>query len=93
MKVEKRLLLRIFFSLEVVIFSLIYFVGSHGVYSVMQLQHENTAIEMSIAHLAQEIKMAEQEIVHWKKNYDYFVEKEAREKLQLAHEHDWIFYP
>lgn len=92
MKIEKRLLLRIFFAGEIIIFSLIYLIGSHGVYSVMQLQQENKTIESSILRLELDIKTMEQGITTWKKNQDYFIEKEAREKLQLAHEKDRIFY-
>jgi cell division protein FtsL len=92
MKVEKRLLLRLFFTAEVIIFVIIYLVGSHGAYAVMQLQQENKDIELSIVQAEEEIKKIEQEIVAWKNNQDFFIQKIAREQLQLAHEQDRIYY-
>lgn len=91
MKIEKRLLMRIFFAGEIIIFSLIYLIGSHGVYAVMQLQHENTDIEVNITRLEHDINTIEQTITAWKKNEDYFIEEEAR-KLLLADPQDLVFY-
>jgi len=91
MKTFKRTMLRVFFALEVVIFIGVYLFGPRGIQAMSILESEGQAISQKIVVLNDLIDEKKEEIALWKSD-DFYKEKIAREKLQMARSSDQVFY-
>ena len=91
MKPIKRMMLRLFLLLEVVVFGYIYLFGNNGLHILTQRRQEALVLEQEIQQLACQIEVFEAEIDEWDAN-DFYKEKIAREQLQMARKDDEIYY-
>jgi len=91
MKEMKRTMLRLFFTLEVIIFTGVYFFGAHGMSHVWRLKKEINGIQQDIATLENEVQTMHNKIARWK-SHPYEQEKLAREQLQMARPGEKIYY-
>ncbi len=90
MILTRRLLLRVFFGIEVVIFSGFYFFGGQGIRGIRAL-HKHTALSiLENKALEDEIKNLEDTVLAWQTN-PFYKEKVAREQLQMARKGDIIY--
>lgn len=80
--IHKKSFLRIFLSLEIVLFGLYYYYGPQGLRTIYRMKRENKALEESIAHLQEVIKNLEQEKKDFLQ-YPFYREQIAREQLQM----------
>jgi cell division protein FtsB len=90
MKEIKRTILRVFFGLELVAFTGIYFFGPHGKQRLWQLNQENVTIIAQIDSLKADVHTLEQHIVQWN-THPFYKEKIAREQLQMACKDEKIY--
>ncbi len=88
--IQKRTMMRIAFTVEVILFSWFYYYGMCGMREISQLQGENRAFEQQIAVAHQEIKKKKQELVAWQSD-PFYKEKLAREQLHMAKEGEEIY--
>ncbi len=91
MKEIKRLILRIFFGIEIVFFIGLYLFGPHGVKALVALQNENRQLQIEITQTQQEVLEVEKKIAQWN-TYPLYKEKIAREQLQMACRGEEIYY-
>jgi cell division protein FtsB len=91
MKEIKRIILRIFFGVEIIIFACLYICGPHSIQALMKLHNENDQLKMEIDQTQQELLELEQKIVQWN-TYPLYKEKIAREQLQMACKGEEIYY-
>jgi len=91
MKIYKRTIVRLFFTVEVMVFVAVYLFGGNGLQYLHRLQDENMQLNDEIILLEQEIELIDQQIVSWQSD-DFYKEKIAREKLQMARKDDEIYF-
>ncbi|MCX5922660.1 MAG: septum formation initiator family protein [Candidatus Dependentiae bacterium] len=91
MKEIKRKILRIFFALELLVFTGTYFFAPNGFCAVTQLQEENQQLVAEINLLRADVYGLEHTIVQWDA-HPFYKEKIAREQLQMARKGDQIYY-
>ncbi|MGE0010525.1 MAG: septum formation initiator family protein [Candidatus Babeliales bacterium] len=91
MKKMKRIVLRIFFVTELVVFSFFYIFGAQGMRSLACIKAENEQLALEVDALRAEAKKLELQIALWQTN-DFYKEKKAREQLQMAHTDDIVYY-
>jgi len=87
----KRLAMRIFFVIEVIVVLLWYFFGKNGIQSMMKLQYEQQLLEREKMSFCQEVTDLQKKIDEWKVT-PFLKEKVAREQLQMAREGEEIYY-
>ena len=90
MKEVKRKIFRMFFLLEIIIFSLVYFFGSHGIHAIWQVQKDNKLLECQIKVTELEVQDLAKQIEDWKSD-SFYKEQLAREQLQMAKRDEKIF--
>lgn len=90
MRLQKRKLFRLMFAGEIILFGIIYFFGSYGIYSLHHNNKELTEIQKEISTLEFEIKALKENILAIKTN-PFYKEKIAREQLQMAKKGDVIY--
>lgn len=88
----KRLIIRSFVAIEIVIFAWIYCFGARGLQVVLHLRNRNTVIAVMCQEYEQKIKTLEQQLCDWQQHKDFYYEKYAREKLHMAHADDQIIF-
>lgn len=86
----KRVVLRLFLLLEVVVFGYIYLFGNNGLHALTKLKQETVLFEQEVDQLAREVTSLEDEIETWESD-DFYKEKIAREQLQMARKNDEIY--
>jgi len=91
MKIYKRTIFRLFFFIEVAIFVGVYIFGGNGMQYSHRLECENEELFAEVSALKKEVGQIEQQIVHWESD-DFYKEKVAREKLQMARKNDQIYF-
>jgi len=91
MKLYKRTILRMFFVVEIFIFVGVYFLGGNGFQYLNRLRGENRELYSQIMELKHEIAGLENDVADWNGN-DFYKEKIAREKLQMARKGDQICF-
>ncbi len=91
MVVQKKLILRFFFVLEVAVFLGVYFGSSGGLSSLGALKQENSRLAESITRLEGELQKLEQEQKKWD-HTSFYKEKWAREQLQMARPDDEVYF-
>jgi len=91
MKETKRALLRIFFVVEMVICTLFYLFGTHGMQALRRIAKENEQLGGRVAETRLTVAQLERHITLWHTS-DFYKEKKAREQLQMAHADDLVYY-
>lgn len=90
MKAVKRLIARVLFCLEIVLFAGFYLWGSQGLAQVRQLEEENRQAEQANLHLQTENAKLEHTVLTWN-DHPFEKERIARKQLQMARPGDQIF--
>ncbi len=91
MKIAKRLVTRLLFASELVLFSWAYMSGGQGLQAIWFCEQENRALEASIAQLQADNAALDHELQAWQ-HHPFYKEKIARELLQMARPADTIYY-
>jgi len=91
MKEVKKKMLRLFFTLELIIFLGIYGVGPHGICYVWHLEKEIETIDRDIVTIKAENAALSERILAWHR-YPYYKESIARVDLQMADPQELIYY-
>lgn len=91
MKRLKRTLLRVFFGIEIIVFTFVYLCGSQGIQVRAQLKKETCALQRNVMQLHTEVDNLQKEIVSWDTD-DFYKEKLARERLGMARKGEIIFF-
>lgn len=86
----KKIILRVFFATEIVLFLTFYLVGSQGLQALMRMNSENNQLQQEIGTLTSAVNQVAMEIEEWKK-YPFFKEKIARERLHMAYPGDELY--
>ena len=89
-KYIKKIIFRVFFGLEVLIFSFTYLFGTNGIYKLNQLKRENHNLKTENLKIKNEINEIENQIKEWSAD-PFYIEKVAREQLQMARKDDQIY--
>ena len=87
----KQVILRVFFSLEIIAFILVYIFGAHGYMIMRHLTKENAQLSVQIQSACHEVMTLEQQIHDWNTT-SFYKEKFAREHLQMAREGEIVYY-
>lgn len=87
----KKVALRIFFSVEVLVFSYVYLHGKNSITMLVDLQKENRVLQSQLHGQRQEIAQLEHEIAQWEA-HPFYKEKVAREQLQMARKNEQVYY-
>lgn len=91
MTLSKKLLLRLFFGIEIVVFVSTYVGSSGGLSTVYAMKKENENLKNQLVDLEQDVKKIENEYKKWA--YDpFYKEKWAREQLQMARADDEVYF-
>lgn len=90
MVLTKRLLLRLFFGVEIVILTLMYLFGAQGLQALLRIRKENVRLAFEVKELEQKVQDAEQTVLAWESN-PYYKEKAARENLHMARKDDQVY--
>jgi len=80
-----------FFVIEIFIFLGVYFFGGNGLQYLTRLKNENKQMHDQLQYLKQQMVALEKDIHDWNSN-DFYKEKIAREKLQMARKGDQIYF-
>ena len=91
MVTSKKLFLRFFFSLEVLLFTFFYFFGSQGLYALFHLEKENRLLAQELEQLEQDVATLDKKLFEWEHN-PFYKEKVAREQLHMAHTTDTVYF-
>lgn len=86
----KHVWIRSFFMIEIALFSLFYYFGSHGLKEVFVLKKENRIIDKQVDLVKGDIAQLESEILTWQTD-PFYKEKLAREKLHMAKKDEEIY--
>jgi len=87
----KRILVRAFFSIEVMIFCWVYMCGKNSITSLVELQKDNRMLQKQLQGQEREIVQLESEIDRWESD-PFYKEKIAREQLQMARVGEQVYY-
>jgi len=87
----KRILLRVFFSIEVLMFCGVYMYGKNSISMLVALQNDNRALQAQLYEQEQEIAQLEYAITQWESS-PFYKEKIAREQLQMARAQEQVYY-
>lgn len=90
MRWVKKTILRLFFSIEVFIFLMVYIFGTNGIHAIISLKKEDQLLIGEILDIQKEIADLRQQLELWHED-PYYKEKIAREKLQMAKENEIIY--
>ena len=87
----KRFLLRLFFTIEIMVFIFIYFFGTQGLQVVMGMRKENGMLAFQTRQLQDEVDVLKEKITTWKSD-PFHKEKAAREQLHMARPYDEVYF-
>ncbi len=87
----KKLIGQLFFGTWLVIFVVHYAFGSHGLLYGWRAQRENANLAKSVAQLQGEIAHLHEQILAWQTDR-FYMQRLAREQLQLARDGDTVYY-
>lgn len=90
MKEIKRLVLRIFFSCEIILFIFFYFFGAEGFQALMHLKSQKNNLVNGLSVLQQDVNKLQYELSQWKSDL-FLSEKIAREQLQMSKPDEEIY--
>jgi len=91
MKIYKKTILRQLFVLEILVFIGVYLFGKDGYRHIREVNAENQKLSCEILVIKNEIEAIEKEVKEWQAS-DFYREKFARERLQMAKEGDEIYF-
>lgn len=87
---RKRLIVRIGFAAEVIVFCWVYFLGPQGMRGVWHMRRENEQAHTGVQELRADVGALEREIALLQTSA-FYKEKIAREQLQMARVGDVIY--
>lgn len=87
---NKKNIIKYVLAAEVLLFTIFYYRGAHGLRAVHELQQENSAIEQVMQQEKLEISKLEDEIIRWQSD-PFYKEKLAREQLHMARKDEEIY--
>lgn len=87
---QKKIGLRIFFIVEIMVFVALYLGGPEGMRWIAKKREENKQLALKAENLSFNIKKLEAEIQKWEHNH-FYQEKVAREQLQMARPTDEVY--
>lgn len=82
-KKAKQLTFRVFFAGQILFFGINYFFGSRGLQVLRALKHQNEQLQQNVSSATKDIAKLEEELTIWQQD-PFYIEKIAREQLQLA---------
>lgn len=91
MKITKKIILRTFFAIEIVVCSFLYLFGAQGMRTVYAMKQQNSALSQEVTLARVNVKQLELQIAVWQTS-DFYKEKKAREQLQMARTDDIVYY-
>jgi cell division protein FtsB len=86
----KKIILRVFFLFEIIIFTVLYLFGSHGLQALNNLEKKNTGLKKELNILEKEVETLAKQLNEWN-NCLFYKEQIAREQLQMAHPHEELY--
>ncbi len=87
----KKLLLRVFFGIEITLFIGMYLGGSRGLSALQALKKENQVVAQQVVALEGELQTLEGECARWEHD-PFYKEKWARAQLQMARSDDEVYF-
>ncbi len=87
----KRIIVRAFFSGEVLVFCWVYMCGNNSIAALVELQKDNRTLQGQLQEKDHEIAQLEGEISQWESD-PFYKEKVAREQLQMARTGECVYY-
>ena len=87
----KRLILRLFFVGEILLFSFVYFFGAGGLRVSHHLSDEGIALNERISRIEGEISGLEEKVGKFD-DYGFHMEQIARENLQMARPNEIVYH-
>lgn len=87
----KRIISRLLFALELLIFGWVYLFGVHGFYHLLELRNEADQVGQKLVCKKTDIDMIKEQIIAWNV-HSFYKEKMAREQLQMARSNELIYY-
>lgn len=87
----KKVLMRFFFSLEMLVFCGVYLFGKQSITVLVSLQKENDLLQNQLLEQKKEIAAIEHTIHEWQE-HPFYKEKIAREQLQMARKDEQVYY-
>ncbi len=87
----KRIIVRAFFSVEVLVCCCVYMWGKNSIATLVGLQKENQVLQGQLQGEEREIVQLENEISRWGSD-PFYKEKVAREQLQMARIGERVYY-
>lgn len=91
MKHIKKISMRVFFGIEIILFGYIYVFGSHGIRNLLIIEQEKIQLNQEITTLQAEVASLSNTIAQWD-SHPFYKEKIAREQLQMACKNEEIYY-
>jgi cell division protein FtsB len=88
---SKRMVVRVLFVSELVLFIFLYLFGPYGMHTFEHIKHETAQWHEKQSVLRAHIEHIQRDITQWETE-SFYKEKEAREHLQMAREHEKIYY-
>ncbi len=82
---------KVFFLLELLIFSTVYIFGGQGLQTIYYMSQYNRQLQQDIVNLQQAVTALEQQLQYWQTD-DFYKEQLAREQLQMARPQEQIYY-
>lgn len=84
-------MLRLFFSVEVLMFCGVYSYGKNSIVVLVKQQRENLVLQKQLEEKKQAIAQLEKVINNWE-SHTFYKEKIAREQLQMVGPQDHVYY-
>lgn len=91
MKIIKKRVFRLLWMLQIICWAGYYLYGENGYHAMSTIKKENEQVLHDIEHLQQDITVIEQEVVAWQTDL-FYVEKVAREQLQMAKDGEELYF-
>ena len=87
----KQLMIRICLIISIIIFIYICVFGTHGLLKLRRLEEENAHIKQLVSKHENELNSLKEQLLLWQDS-SFLKEKEARQKLHMAHKDDIVYY-
>lgn len=82
--------LQLLLVLQVGIYSILSLTGSRGISTVWRTCRYTAQLRVQLAQKQEECRTRQNEVAQFRANYDFFVEKYARERLNMARNTDQV---
>lgn len=87
----KKIMIRLLFLAEVVLFVGNFLYAENGLSAIVALHHENSSLANEIETLKELLVVMEEQLLQWNR-YPYYKEKVAREQLQMVRNDEIIYF-